>query len=525
MKKNNFSNEKENQTSKVTRGGSGSRGHKTNNNGRNKSRTVGNNNTNNRSTGLSNSQLSLDVTRFPFSGSLGRKIDVWETNTPIGDTQITTSHYIPGVCAIRLAPSVGYTDSYNDPINLAARNLYAYVTHANSRNASYEANDLMLYVLAVAELFKMWQIGARVYGVARNYTPMNKYSPETIIKAMGFKPDSVLANLNDLRSQLNLLASKISSIVVPSNISYVSREFVLFSQLYADDINSRAQIYLFKPDGYWKYNETLDAQGGGLEYTKLPTMITVDEYFAIMHSLSDAILSSQYMNIMAADIIKAFGDSLYALNEVPDDYQIIPVYDEEMLEVISNITVTGSLLSDWVAVTQKIPADTNLAPYLHHTPAFKYNQLTAPMQNSAFMHTMLKTTLNTKKEELTPAETVDRTAFSPIFAHDAAHSIIHVFGRTEIPTMIQFYAMDTIISVDSPVLSHDLWEGVDIERVFSIISQFDWAPIMATMSKTTSGKYAFAGFLGDICNLSLISNNDMRALNDAVLQMLFSKNS
>ena len=501
------------------------RGSKSKNRNNTRTRRAGGKNSNTTTNnGISNgsSQLSLDVTRFPFSGALGRKLDIWNSHEQHGNIVQTPSRdYIPGICAISLAPSIGYTAQYNDPINLAARNLYAFVTHANSRNASYEANDLMIYILSVSELFKMWQVGARAYGVARNYTPLNRYTPDKLLMAMGFNPDSVATNLNDMRAQLNLLASKISSLVVPSSIAYITREFTLFSQMYTDDANSRAQMYLFKPSGYWKYNETLTQQGGGLEYASWDTLFTVDEYISIMNTMANAILSSQYMNIMAADIIKAFGDNLYALSEVPADYQIIPVYDQDMLEVISNVTIVGALDEGFHKVEQIIPSDTNLSPYLSHTPMSTSVASDAEM-NGKYMYTVMKTRLNTKNEELTPVETVDRTAFSPHMVYvDDLH--MRIFGRTELPTKVDFYDMEGKTTVQSPVITADMWKGVPLEQICSVMSQFDWAPILPTMYKDSAGKYEFSGFFGDVCNLSLISKNDMNALNEAVLQMLFSK--
>lgn len=471
----------------------------------------------------SNSQLSLDVTRFPFSGALGRKLDIWDSHAQYGNVaQTDSSAHVPGICAITLAPSIGYTSQYNDPINLAARNLYAYVTHANSRNASYEANDLMIYILAVGELFKMWQAGARAYGVARNYTPLNRYTPDKLLAAMGFNADSVASELNDFRAQLNLLASKISSLVVPSSIAYVIREFTLFSQLYTDDVNSRAQMYLFRPAGYLRYNETLNEQGGGLDYHSWTGQFTVSDYIKTLNNMANAILSSQYMNIMAADIIKAFGDNLYALSEIPEDYQVIPVYDQNMLEVISNINIVGDLDPASVNISQVIPDSTNMSPYLQHTPTCK-TSTTDVIEQGKYMYTLMKSRLNTKNEELSPVETVDRTSLTPHLVYaDAQH--LRVYGRTEIPVMLQFFVMnEEEVTVTGPVLCTDMWPGTAIEHIFSVMSQFDWAPVLPTMFKNSSNKFEFSGFFGDVCNLSLVSKNDMNALNEAVLQMLFSK--
>lgn len=518
-------------------------------NGKSSSRRSKNNSkstSRNRNTGSSSSnsswtsQLAYDVTQFPFAGALGNKLQVLDSGSVVsGESWDIPDYVIPGIMAFGVHPSIGWSDQPNSPINLAAQNIYAFVTHANSRNASYEAPDLMTYFLGVTELYKMWQYGARLYGVMRNYSALNKYTPEVLIKAMGFNPAGI--DICKLRGQLNLLSSKISSLVLPAVLPGLTSEMNLFSQVYVDSENSRAQMYVFYPSHYWLYTDAYASTGAGLVQTETPAatyqLWNYEEYLTALNQMADNILASKFMGVMAADIIKAFGDKIYTCPTIPEEYVVYPTYADDFLETINNLCVLptpGIRTVDWDnyatissgSVFQVIPSAVDQAPYLRFTPGVNSEQGPINAKLVDLIHTKIR--LNTQYETLTPAQVIDRTMFAgycdTVINSGATKQDYLIKSRMNIITAIMIWT-GTGTAVGKSIITNSL--AVDPTTPLSNIlpfSQFKNAPMMSyyTGDGSAEDKYTFNCIYGNIENLALISHGDFDNLNDAVLQLLMA---
>lgn len=125
-----------------------------------------------------NPQLLRDTASFPYSWPLGNKLNLGQHAPEINKGSI------PGIMGIYTAPTFGWADNPNSPINVAARNVYSYVRHANSGHANYDAPDLMLYLCAMDSIYSYLSYLKRVYGVVSTYSYTNRYYPKAVIQAM-----------------------------------------------------------------------------------------------------------------------------------------------------------------------------------------------------------------------------------------------------------------------------------------------------------------------------------------------------
>lgn len=303
-----------------------------------------------------NEQLLVDSASYPFTYPLGNPINY-------GPSGLDANNWaIPGICTIDITPTPGYSMDPNSPVNICARKQYSDIRKANSGSANYDSPDLMIYYLALDSMYMMLSYFKRVYGVMMTYNPVNRYAPKAIVESMGIDFDDIANNLADYRAMLNTYIIKTSSMSIPNNMSYMAKHRWMFEGIYKDQDINKAQLYLYKPHGYFVYDLDDDSAGmlrfykygytkGGAARGKL-TVAKIDELLA---EIIDPILygyGAQDFNIMSGDIIKAYGrENCLTMEQIPIEYAVLPAYDEEVLDQIQNLTLCGTL---------NLSSDTNL---------------------------------------------------------------------------------------------------------------------------------------------------------------------
>lgn len=263
---------------------------------------------------------------------------------------------IPGIMSLEFCPAIGQAQVENDPINIAARNIYSFVRHANSGHSNYEAPDLMLYLIAMDSVYMMHSFMKRALGVVLDYSPVNRYYPSALLKAMYIDPDDLAAHTADFRGFINQYAVKMGSMCVPNSMSYMARHTWMCEGLYTDDpMSAKAQTYMYTPTSFYLYEE-----GSGSTLSKI-SLVSISQYFEssgymsvsklmqLANDLLNPILASEDMNIMSGDILKAFGsEGIVKVTGVLDGYMVLPVYSQEVLSQIENATVLGGAVAQHI---------------------------------------------------------------------------------------------------------------------------------------------------------------------------------
>lgn len=370
-----------------------------------------------------NPSLLRDAASFPYGWPVGNRLT-------LDGGAILNQGSIPGVLAFYTNPGFGYAVDQNSPLNMAARNVYAYVRHANSGHSNYDAPDLMLYLLAMDSVYSYHAFLKRIYGLAQAYTPTNRYFPKAIISSMGVDYDDVMTHLAQLRYWINVYQAKFESMRVPSTMSYTARHMWMYSGIYQDGETDKCQIYLYTPHSFYQFG--YDEDGAGM-LTNVPFMTgqlsnlkTVEQLIQYGNDLINPILSSEDMGIMSGDILKAFGDKVVSLTPVSTDYGVLPVYDKEVLSQMENASMIGYATAASLNLTQKgIDPTTGLKhAWLSWTPEFQmpgYIGVTAATQDlktgeldPVWRPWTMKRIINFHKDDVQAADTMVATRLSNI---------------------------------------------------------------------------------------------------------------
>lgn len=249
------------------------------------------------------------------------------------------------VCTIDYVNTPGYAEERTSGINMAATLLYTAVRRANSGARNYEAADLMIYILAMREIYAEVSECRRVLGLAGLYDIENHYLPDMLLTAAGIDSVDLRQNLANYRGRLNLLIAKINAFAVPDYFSAFNRSAYIAETVYADSESIRGQFYMFRRAYYYVFSATASSAGSTLVSKAVPTVtrkdVVVTETFATKLSRLEEMLNALFldddMNTMSGDILKAFTAShMYSVTEVPTNFILQPIKDEDILAQIEN---------------------------------------------------------------------------------------------------------------------------------------------------------------------------------------------
>lgn len=296
-----------------------------------------------------NSQLLFDSANINYPFPVGSKIKFdYQDETGNRDAH-NLEYYLPGIYQIIWRPSVGISTSEASAVNIAARNVYSYIRQANSGAKNYDSTDLMLYLLAMDSCYAFHAFMIRLYGVIRNTAVTVRYMPEALTRVCGGNYADLTAHLADLRYYINFFGARLGAMAVPNNMYYFTRHRWMSSNVYADEPSAKPQLYVFVPEGFYKFGYDKD-KAGKLFYTPLGATpdgrtsedakdrgLTFEQLRTYGENLLKQVIGDEDFNIMSGDILKAYSNNIVAIPTITEDYVTGYFYSPEVLEQIHNL--------------------------------------------------------------------------------------------------------------------------------------------------------------------------------------------
>lgn len=478
-----------------------------------------------------NQQMLVDSASLSYNQPLGSPV-LFNTIFDSAQADITLSNgvrSIPGLMALNLVPTIGVSTDSSSPANLAAQNIYSFVRYMNSGSKNYDQADLMLMLLAMDNLYSFWNFCKRAYGVMSTYSQQNWYLPKALFAAMNLDFEDFREHISDFRAWLNQIAAEISSFCVPATMSYFVRHSWLYSNIYKDSDSQKAQLYMFNPAFFYKYEETESQYGGSLvpqyfcENNTTPfTFETLKTYY---RNLMDGVAYSEDIGVMSGDILKAYGESkLFTLSKVDPDYTVAPVYMEEVLNQIHNSTLhpifagnslAGNTYLNSYNITQQASTGFLVSnPYVS-TPTLvrKGAMINMPWDNVTPANTMVGTRLTATVNATTPSgETLPGARFAAVGSEFVCRRTVYywskpVSGSGEMT--LQKQSLQDIYTIKDITFANE----PTILREISLLSQFDWHPLTMTGHyNSAKTQIVLDGYVGDVNNYTVQSGNVINLL-------------
>lgn len=467
-------------------------------------------------------ELLRDSASLSYNNAIGVKMDLGINGYLGNPSNCPGLKSSPGIMAFKVVPGPGISKDNSSAVNVAARNIYSFVRHQNSGHANYDSPDLMLYLLAMDEIYAFYNNLKRVYGVMSSYSIKNRYMPAALVTAMGFDYDDLIHHLPELRYYINMLCNKINTLCVPSTMTYMIRHSWLFSNVYADSDDPKAQLYVFRQGGYRTYEEKeLPAV---LKMNVLPSRIKYDDIRAAGDNMLSKIIESEDMNIMSGDILKAYGEgNLFRVVPVEDNYSVTPVYNEEVLMQIENMTILPS-----VSVNTDISYDVD-------TNTIIYN----PEIHSNSVGWATNRIINMHKSEVTPSDTMVATRLmvqpekEVISEENPGECSFYLTGMgSEFVIGARIYYYDETDTNDWELKSLDFQSVIYYEpddynptdlSTITMIEKFDWHPCIwlifhsGQMGRLNFHNTDLVGYSFDLENYTIVDHLTLTKMHDTAI--------
>lgn len=433
-------------------------------------------------------QTLVDVASISYNNPLGLKTGnegkyTMYYNT--GTSKYTIANRVPGVASIELIPTIGSAIDETSPVNIAAMNIYSAIRRANSGAKNYDAPDLMQTILAVSSAYSAISWLMRLYGYANVYSSVNRYIPKCLIEANHVDFESILSNLQDFRTRINLLVLQLNAIYVPKGLPLFDRWFHMYEKCYADSMTPQAQIYQYVPGGFFSRDDTT----GDLNFMKLPyhntsKLMPYNEIINYVSGLINSLLYSEDVGTMSGDILKAFGEGgIYAAPMLPDNYAVVPDLSDEIRTQFENAVILGI---DYSRTNLVIEQDTNKT-YLQSTYQISTFGQVGGNSNGKF--------INFHKSEITPADTMVATRLAACFTSKrnsnnewdvklnafgseiAANCIISTYvTETDGSQSVMHLPVFTFANIANDAHTDASFAALTILQKVQLASAFDWFP-------------------------------------------------
>lgn len=322
-------------------------------------------------------ELAKEAMGWPFSNFIGESVNLNFSNihTSNGSTYpikySTAKIDIGSIMVLEANPSCGRVGTYGtwvgtDPkiaaINQQGFKMYSRLSSINSKNTQYGPQDVTTLMLAIGELISMVNWAQRTLGLAWLYNIRNRNMPKYLIACGGIDPDDLMSKLSTYRTLFNTKLVEANKIVFPSNINYFEKCAQIYNGVYKDAPSDMSQVYITRPYSTWDMDET-GAQGTVLRTHVIPYVnseiykeigvIKFSDLLDIIEEMTTNLMTSATYNYVYTDIINyasrnAGNANLQILHfaPVPEDYTVIPEYNEPMLAQIHNATLTGVPIAD-----------------------------------------------------------------------------------------------------------------------------------------------------------------------------------
>lgn len=286
-------------------------------------------------------QLVKDVASVSYGQPLGSPINpqYWKSN----------KYVAPGMMAIHFIPSIGITGKTdNVPINVAAKNVYAYVRYANSGARNYEAVDLMLYILAMDNAIMQLQFLKTLYSIALTAKGENWYYGKSMLTLLtsSTTAQEILDNLAQFRAAINTYAVRLNSFYVPNTMPIVQRHAWLVGNIFKDYDVKKSQTYHFVPEVFYTYDDVkgkLNPNFTPYSDLHIGSYEGLSGIYTMMNTMINALTTSEDIGIMSGDILKAYGESkILYIESIDESFHIEATYSAEVLSQLNAATLVGA---------------------------------------------------------------------------------------------------------------------------------------------------------------------------------------
>lgn len=297
------------------------------------------------------------VIQMPTLEFKGRNVP-WLSNS---DSFFQITNYIkaPVASIYYMNPSAGpghYTgadpDLYNNPINVAARKMYAELSASNAKTSAYAPQDIATLILAIGQAIALITHAKRIYKIANYFNFYNRVIPKTLIEGCFISYDGeqgLKQNLANYRAKVNQQIAKLNTIKFPGNLNYFKKCGYIYDHVFLDRTDEMPTYQMMAPCSTWILDEAGFTEGSVLKTVDMmpnepQTWFWLTE---VIDSVLEQILTSSTFNYVFADVINLANRGVITspsvtLDMLGIDEFVMPEYDPRFNWQVRNMSIIGT---------------------------------------------------------------------------------------------------------------------------------------------------------------------------------------
>lgn len=431
-------------------------------------------------------ELMVPATQIPFTEIAGEQRPLNVVAQQIN----TQSSIIPWLMdatlmTLEIKPTIGESVNQYSAVNQTARLLFDQVVGRKSQDPGFDAPDLMLYHLALAQIYEAMQWAARNYGFIRLYEPRNLTFPDTLLYANNCNPDEWKVQSVDFVRMYNELVTRLAQIPTAKSMDLFQRSQWKYQYLYTEGLSVREQLYMLVPAGFLWYTENTDNGAGALifksfsGYKSSSAGLSMQDIIKYLNDMITAFLDSHSNRQISTWILNAIPDfNLNILTSLDPNYMVSAIFSPEVLNQIKNATIITQ--TNGVDVTVKQDVEKNI---LVSRPQV-INDSASLVDKATFAMLSERQLLNSVMEVPSIDDIIINTRLKA-FLYPATDSIyaVQAFNDIVVDGRIYYGSARTYTTFHTVLTANSGLDSVPVStlRALSLLSQFKYSPAVYVM--------------------------------------------
>lgn len=230
--------------------------------------------------------------------------------------------------------------------------LYKQIRAANSGARNYTSLLLQKYIFNLRSLYAIYYTFKKIVSLANNYDVLDSSKPNLFIEtAVGVYGSGttdtitpvILGELADLRTFGENLNSRLIHLF-PCKCSLLERTEWLFSNVFADSNDAKADFHQIAPLGGWiPYIDDSDVISVvSIDRHTIKTNGALSTFRTAVNTIIDALQGISDIEVLTGDLLKAFGTSLsFPQHDWSYRMPLQITFDEDVLSQIQNSNIVG----------------------------------------------------------------------------------------------------------------------------------------------------------------------------------------
>lgn len=467
-------------------------------------------------TQLHYANLIAEVGKLGFVNVLGNKFNPSDYSGYLGEQAL------PGIMALDIVPTIGRSENINSGVNLAAKDIFTGIRRNNMGSIPYDPADVMLYMIAIDSILTMLAHIRRCFRVVEIYHWKNRYISDALIEAMGVTAFTLRGTFGDLVARYDMIVTKAQRLIYLRDFPLLAEHAMLFSEVYKDSEDERAQFYLPRPSCYYLMELLPESPKQVLTCKNIaynPTRGMSNWLNDVETMINNIAYVNTYSNI-AGQIEKAFGPNTATLPLSGDLSPLEPIYDKSFGWVLQNAD-PKPVSRDSLKIYESLDPDQNLGA------------LICQPEGVGGLMLPYDATIYTSHDALSAEEVYQVLRWKPVrksLNNPFDSNIIAGTDILEYCTVYYYNYLNDNLTLESKQLMSSVllassgppddvmsWED-EMERWFTIglMTNFKWFPYLSILGKADPmvGTTTYVGEFGNIDNYMKVSNNQIALVQD-----------